>query len=51
VNGLGKTEERIRGINYGYAIDVDISTDGEFVMSGDTGGYVCCGHGRVVNSS
>jgi pre-mRNA-processing factor 17 len=25
----------------GYAIDVDISTDGEFIMSGDTGGYVC----------
>lgn len=27
--------------NAGYAIDVDISPDGEFVMSGDTGGYVC----------
>jgi len=27
--------------NAGYAIDVDISTDGELVMSGDTGGYVC----------
>jgi pre-mRNA-processing factor 17 len=27
--------------NAGYAIDVDISTDGELIMSGDTGGYVC----------
>jgi pre-mRNA-processing factor 17 len=27
--------------NVGYAIDVDISTDGDLVMSGDTGGYVC----------
>lgn len=27
--------------NAGYAIDIDISTDGELVMSGDTGGYVC----------
>ncbi|KAF2666930.1 WD40 repeat-like protein [Microthyrium microscopicum] len=27
--------------NAGYAIDVDVSADGELVMSGDTGGYVC----------
>lgn len=27
--------------NAGHAIDVAISPDGEFVMSGDTGGYVC----------
>ncbi|KIW07067.1 uncharacterized protein PV09_01957 [Verruconis gallopava] len=27
--------------NAGHAIDVSISPDGEFVMSGDTGGYVC----------
>ena len=27
--------------NAGYAIDVDISPDGQIVMSGDTGGYVC----------
>jgi pre-mRNA-processing factor 17 len=27
--------------NVGYAIDVAISTDGDLVMSGDTGGYVC----------
>ncbi|KAL8851010.1 MAG: hypothetical protein Q9221_004093 [Calogaya cf. arnoldii] len=27
--------------NAGYAIDVDISPDGQFVVSGDSGGYVC----------
>ena len=27
--------------NAGYAIDVDISPDGQFLMSGDSGGYVC----------
>ncbi|KAL8714603.1 MAG: hypothetical protein Q9220_001551 [cf. Caloplaca sp. 1 TL-2023] len=27
--------------NAGYAIDVGISPDGQFVMSGDSGGYVC----------
>ena len=27
--------------NAGYAIDVSISPDGQFVMSGDSGGYVC----------
>jgi pre-mRNA-processing factor 17 len=27
--------------NAGYAIDLDISPDGQFVMSGDSGGYVC----------
>lgn len=27
--------------NAGYAIDVDISPDGQFVTSGDSGGYVC----------
>ena len=27
--------------NAGHAIDVAMSPDGEFVMSGDTGGYVC----------
>lgn len=25
----------------GYAIDVNISPDGQFVMTGDTGGFVC----------
>ncbi|CAF9905961.1 MAG: hypothetical protein HETSPECPRED_006006 [Heterodermia speciosa] len=27
--------------NAGYAIDVSISPDGQFVMSGDSGGFVC----------
>ena len=27
--------------NAGYAIDVDISPDGQFVASGDSGGFVC----------
>ncbi|KAL8682629.1 MAG: hypothetical protein Q9186_001316 [Xanthomendoza sp. 1 TL-2023] len=27
--------------NAGYAIDLDISPDGQFVCSGDSGGYVC----------
>lgn len=27
--------------NAGHAIDVDISPDGQFIMSGDTGGYIC----------
>jgi len=27
--------------NAGYAIDVSVSPDGQFVMSGDSGGYVC----------
>lgn len=27
--------------NAGYAIDVSISPDGQFIMSGDSGGYVC----------
>ncbi|KAL8664521.1 MAG: hypothetical protein Q9168_007883 [Polycauliona sp. 1 TL-2023] len=27
--------------NAGYAIDVDISPDGQFVVSGDSGGYAC----------
>jgi pre-mRNA-processing factor 17 len=27
--------------NAGYAIDVSVSPDGQFVASGDTGGYVC----------
>lgn len=27
--------------NAGYAIDVKISPDGQFIASGDSGGYVC----------
>ena len=27
--------------NAGYAIDVSVSPDGQFIMSGDSGGYVC----------
>jgi pre-mRNA-processing factor 17 len=27
--------------NAGHAIDIDVSPDGQFIMSGDSGGYVC----------
>jgi pre-mRNA-processing factor 17 len=27
--------------NAGHAIDIDVSPDGQFIMSGDTGGYIC----------
>lgn len=35
-------KKSFRGHNAaGYAIDVNISPDGQFIMSGDSGGYVC----------
>lgn len=36
-------KKEFRGHNIsGYAVDVDVSPDGGIVLSGDSGGYLCC---------